>query len=165
MKKLWAPWRIEYILAPKDDTEECIFCTKPAGDADRDNLVLFRGRQAFIIMNLYPYNNAHLLVVPYAHVNSMSALSRDERYEMMELANASMDILRGKMNAQGFNFGANIGAAAGAGIEEHVHLHIVPRWIGDTNFMPVLGHTKVLVQGLQETYDALKPLFDQLSIT
>ncbi len=165
MKKLWAPWRIEYILAPREAHEACIFCAKPAEESDRDNLVLYRGKRAFIIMNLYPYNNAHLLVVPYSHVNSISALTREERCEMMEMANAAMDILKGKMNAQGFNFGANIGAAAGAGIEEHVHLHIVPRWTGDTNFMPVLGHTKVLVQGLQETYDTLKPLFDQLSIT
>ncbi|SVA12703.1 uncharacterized protein METZ01_LOCUS65557, partial [marine metagenome] len=148
MKKLWAPWRIEYIRSPKEDG--CIFCDKPAGDNEREDLILYRGEKVFILMNLYPYNNAHLMIAPYIHVDNTEELDADTYKEIMVLADQSMAILKETMDAQGFNFGANIGAAAGAGIEEHIHFHIVPRWAGDTNFMPVLGHTKVEVQGLQE---------------
>ena len=162
MKKLWAPWRIEYIRSPKEDG--CIFCDKPAGDNDREDLILYRGEKAFILMNLYPYNNAHLMIAPYIHVDNTEELDADTYKEIMVLADRSMAILKETMDAQGFNFGANIGAAAGAGIEEHIHFHIVPRWAGDTNFMPVLGHTKVEVQGLQECYDLLRPHFDCIKI-
>ena len=162
MKKLWAPWRIEYIRSPKEDG--CIFCDKPAGDNDREDLILYRGEKVFILMNLYPYNNAHLMLAPYIHVDNTEKLDTDTYKEIMVLADQSMAILKETMDAQGFNFGANIGAAAGAGIEEHIHFHIVPRWAGDTNFMPVLGHTKVEVQGLQECYDLLRPHFDRIKI-
>ena len=162
MKKLWAPWRIEYIRSPKEDG--CIFCDKPAGDNDREDLILYRGEKVFILMNLYPYNNAHLMIAPYIHVDNTEELDADTYKEIMVLADQSMAILKETMDAQGFNFGANIGAAAGAGIEDHIHFHIVPRWAGDTNFMPVLGHTKVEVQGLQECYDLLRPPFDRIKI-
>ena len=162
MKKLWAPWRIEYIRSPKEDG--CIFCDKPAGDNDRKDLILYRGEKAFILMNLYPYNNAHLMIAPYIHVDNTEELDVDTYKEIMVLADQSMAILKETMDAQGFNFGANIGAVSGAGIEEHIHFHIVPRWAGDTNFMPVLGHTKVEVQGLQECYDLLRPHFDCIKI-
>ena len=162
MKKLWAPWRIEYIRSPKEDG--CIFCDKPAGDNDREDLILYRGEKVFILMNLYPYNNAHLMIAPYIHVDNTEELDTDTYKEIMVLADQSMAILKETMDAQGFNFGANIGAVAGAGIEEHIHFHIVPRWAGDTNFMPVLGHTKVEVQGLQECYDLLRPHFDCIKI-
>ena len=162
MKKLWAPWRIEYIRSPKEDG--CIFCDKPAGDNDREDLILYHGEKVFILMNLYPYNNAHLMIAPYIHVDNTEELDADTYKEIMVLADQSMAILKETMDAQGFNFGANIGAAAGAGIEEHIHFHIVPRWAGDTNFMPVLGHTKVEVQGLQECYDLLRPHFDCIKI-
>ena len=162
MKKLWAPWRIEYIRSPKEDG--CIFCDKPAGDNDREDLILYRGEKAFILMNLYPYNNAHLMIAPYIHVDNTEELDADTYKEIMVLADQSMAILKETIDAQGFNFGANIGAAAGAGIEDHIHFHIVPRWAGDTNFMPVLGHTKVEVQGLQECYDLLRPHFDCIKI-
>ena len=162
MKKLWAPWRIEYIRSPKEDG--CIFCDKPAGDNDREDLILYRGEKVFILMNLYPYNNAHLMIAPYIHVDNTEELDADTYKEIMVLADQSMAILKETIDAQGFNFGANIGAAAGAGIEEHIHFHIVPRWAGDTNFMPVLGHTKVEVQGLQECYDLLRPPFDRIKI-
>ena len=162
MKKLWAPWRIEYIRSPKEDG--CIFCDKPAGDNDREDLILYRGEKVFILMNLYPYNNAHLMIAPYIHVDNTEELDADTYKEIMVLADQSMAILKETMDAQGFNFGANIGAASGAGIEEHTHFHIVPRWAGDTNFMPVLGHTKVEVQGLQECYDLLRPHFDCIKI-
>lgn len=151
---------MDYIRAPKEDG--CIFCDKPQKNTDRDNLILYRGKQCFVIMNLYPYNNGHLLVVPYQHSNNIHDLDQTTHLEMMYLVDKSMVIIENTMNAQGFNFGANIGAAAGAGIEEHIHFHIVPRWIGDTNVMPVIGQTKVMVQGLLDTYDLLKPEFDKL---
>ena len=162
MKKLWAPWRIEYIRSPKEDG--CIFCDKPAGDNDREDLILYHGEKVFILMNLYPYNNAHLMLAPYIHVDNTKELDSDTYKEIMVLADQSMAILKETIDAQGFNFGANIGPAAGAGIEDHIHFHIVPRWAGDTNFMPVLGHTKVEVQGLQECYDLLRPHFDRIKI-
>ena len=114
-------------------------------------------------MNLYPYNNAHLLVAPYEHNESTMDLSSVVNAEMMALANESMRIMKTALNAEGFNFGANIGAIGGAGIKDHVHFHVVPRWLGDTNFMPVIGHTKVMVEGLLETFDVLKPHFDDIN--
>ena len=159
MKKLWAPWRIDYIRTPKE--EGCIFCTKSQENNDRKNLVLYRGKEAFILMNLYPYSNGHLMISPYSHTSETNTLSNNCNAEIMTLANSSMDILKKSMNADGFNFVANIGKAGGAGNEEHFHYHIVPRWAGDTNFMPVVGATKVIVEGLNETWDILKPLFDE----
>jgi len=161
MDKLWAPWRIEYIRSEKEDG--CIFCDKPEKNNDREMLILFRGELAFVMMNLFPYNNCHLLIAPYIHTNHSNNLSSEERSEIMELADTTMKILKKVIKAEGFNFGANIGSAGGAGIEEHIHFHVVPRWRGDTNFMPIVGHTKVIVQGLQETFDLLKPEFDKLS--
>lgn len=125
-------------------------------------LILHRGKFAFVMMNLYPYNNGHVLIAPYTHTDHSNNLSPEERCEIMELADATMTIIKKVMKAEGYNFGANIGSAGGAGIEEHIHFHVVPRWKGDTNFMPVVGHTKVMVQGLLETFDLLKPEFDQL---
>ena len=159
MKKLWAPWRIDYIRTPKE--EGCIFCTKSQKSDDRDNLVLYRGRDSFVLMNLYPYSNGHLMVSPYKHTCNTEEFSSTCNAEIMELSNMCMTILKQSMNADGFNFGANIGKAGGAGIEEHIHYHIVPRWLGDTNFMPVVGSTKVMVEGLQESWDLLKPLFNK----
>jgi len=115
-------------------------------------------------MNLYPYNNSHLLIAPYDHLDTTVDLSPKVLNEMMCLVNESMRIIKMTMNAEGFNFGANIGAVGGAGIKDHVHFHIVPRWLGDTNFMPVIGHTKVMVEGLLETYDMLKPHFDKIKL-
>lgn len=161
MKRLWAPWRIEYIEAPKD--EGCIFCEKPEKDNDREMLILYRGENSYVMMNLYPYNNAHLMFAPYDHLNDPSQLSPETKMEILNLVDHAMGILRKKLRAEGFNFGLNVGKAAGAGIEEHVHYHLVPRWTGDTNFMPVIGHTKTVVEGLKETYDSLKPEFDKIS--
>ncbi len=160
MDKLWAPWRMEYIRAEKE--KGCIFCQKSNRSNDREDLILFRGKNAVILMNLYPYNNGHLMIAPYDHVESTHTLSPDTLNEIMLLSNQSMTILKTEMKAQGFNFGANIGDAGGAGIADHIHFHVVPRWIGDTNFMPVIGHTKVMVDGLLETYDKLKSEFDKL---
>lgn len=158
MNKLWAPWRIDYIRQPKD--EGCIFCDKPKNSDDREMLILHRGEFSYVLMNLYPYNNSHLMIAPYEHVDDPLQISSETKSEIMALTDQSMTIIKQLMNPDGFNFGANFGAAAGAGIEEHIHYHLVPRWRSDTNFMPVLGHTKVLVQGLQESYDELKKEFD-----
>jgi len=153
---------MEYIRAKKDKNEGCVFCIKSDSETDRDNLVLYRGNSAFVLMNLYPYNNGHIMVCPYDHVKTTDSLSKDCMMEIMELADKSMKIFRETMKAEGFNFGANIGVSGGAGIADHIHFHVVPRWVGDTNFMPVIGHTKVMVDGLLDTYDKLKIKFDKL---
>ena len=160
MDRLWAPWRIDYIKSEKE--KGCIFCDKPAEGDDHSMLILYRGENSFVIMNLYPYNNGHLMIAPYQHTDSTHELNSSSRSEIMELADQIMKIQKNIMNADGFNYGANIGYSGGAGIADHIHFHIVPRWTGDTNFMPVLGHTKVQMQGLQETYNDLRPHFDKL---
>ena len=135
---------------------------KPEEGDDHSMLILYRGENSFVIMNLYPYNNGHLMIAPYQHTDSTHELNSGSRSEIMELADQIMTIQKNIMNADGFNYGANIGYSGGAGIADHIHFHIVPRWTGDTNFMPVLGHTKVQMQGLQETYNDLRPHFDKL---
>jgi len=162
IERMWAPWRMEYIRSIKQ--EGCIFCDKPADTADRENLLLFRGKHSCVLMNLYPYNNGHLMIAPYDHKNRMEDLPLETLTEIMRLSQESLRILRREFRAEGFNMGLNEGEIAGAGIAEHVHFHIVPRWGGDTNFMPITGHAKVLVQGLQESYDILKPYFDKINI-
>lgn len=161
MKQIWAPWRLTYILG--GNTEECIFCVKPKEDADRDNLILFRGEHAFVIMNLYPYGNGHLMIVPYEHANKLSGLSEDTLLSLMLLTRKTENVLRKVLQAQGFNIGINLGKEAGAGIDDHLHMHIVPRWAGDTNFMPVLADTKIIPQHIQATYDLLLPFFREES--
>ena len=158
MDKLWAPWRIEYILQPKD--EGCIFCTKPAENSDKKNFILYRGNLCFVIMNFYPYNNGHLMVVPYRHVAELAELSEIENKEIMELLARCTKVLEQKMSPHGFNIGMNLGAVAGAGVKDHLHFHIVPRWNGDTNFMPITGHTKVISEALQQTWEKLKKAFE-----
>ena len=160
MKPLWAPWRMEYVKAPKED--ENIFNDKVNSKNDRDNLILYRGDFSFIIMNLYPYNNGHILILPYRKISNMEDLNDNELLEIMKLAQEAMLIFKRKMNAEGFNFGLNMGRAAGAGIKEHLHYHLVPRWSGDNNFMPTIGNTKVIVQGLLETYDLIFPEFKKI---
>ena len=160
MKPLWAPWRMEYVKAPKED--ENIFNDKVNSKNDRDNLILYRGDFSFIIMNLYPYNNGHILILPYRKISNMEDLNDNELLEIMKLAQEAMLIFKRKMNAEGFNFGLNMGKAAGAGIKEHLHYHLVPRWSGDNNFMPTIGNTKVIVQGLLETYDLIFPEFKKI---
>jgi ATP adenylyltransferase len=159
MDNMWAPWRMEYILSPKPDG--CIFCDKPEQDTDRENFILYRGKTCFVIMNYYPYNNGHLMIVPYRHLGNFEDLNPQEHAEMMALLSTSTKIIKKLMNPEGLNIGMNLGKTAGAGIDDHLHFHIVPRWNGDTNFMPVVGHTKVLAQGLHETYDLLKPHYEK----
>ena len=154
---------MEYVSAPKKDSQKT-FASKLEKGSDNDNLILYRGKHCFVCMNLYPYNNGHLLVVPYEVVDRPENLENETLTEIMNIATITMQILRENMNAEGFNFGANIGASSGAGIAEHLHFHIVPRWIGDTNFMPVVGQTKVHVQGLEDTYDNLIILFKKIEL-
>jgi len=164
MKKLWAPWRLEYIkMANQINHKGCIFCDFPAVDPlqDRKNLILLRSELGFVMLNKYPYNNGHLMVVPYQHTSSLEKLSAAERLELMTLLQTSTQVLQQAFSPHGFNIGMNLGRIAGAGIDEHLHFHIVPRWNGDTNFMPVLGDTKVISTGLDETWVNLYPLFNR----
>jgi len=154
MKILWAPWRIEYIRSPKHDG--CIFCDFPKEGRDRERLILYRGERAFVIMNNYPYNPGHVMVAPYRHVANWEELTDEELLEIMKLTQLMIRAIKRAMNPDGFNLGVNLGRVAGAGIDSHVHLHIVPRWNGDTNFMPVIADTKVIPESLEEAYDELK---------
>ena len=157
MKQVWAPWRIDYILGPKEGG--CFLCELIAADQDRQHHVLQRGQTCVVVMNRYPYTGGHLMVAPYRHVAEVEHLTTVERTELMDLTSRSVEVLRKVMHPQGFNLGINLGAAAGAGLKDHLHQHIVPRWVGDTNFMPVLGGTTVIPQALDELYDALRPHF------
>lgn len=157
MERIWAPWRIEYILMEKP--EECILCEKPKEDKDVQNYILYRGDKNFIILNSYPYNPGHLLVAPYRHVGSLEDLTEEERNEHFEMVSRSIGALKEAFNPGGFNIGANIGKVAGTGIDDHYHSHIVPRWQGDTNYVPVLADVRVLPQALAETYKILKGKF------
>jgi len=159
MDKLWAPWRMEYIRNIHEKDEGCIFCGKPKEDADRENLILFRGKKNFVIMNRYPYNNGHLMVVPYEHKSDSADINDAVALEMWKLTNKCKEALTRSFHPDGFNIGMNIGRTAGAGIDQHIHMHIVPRWNGDTNYMPIIGETKVISQGLLEAYDILQPYF------
>ena len=153
---------MDYVSKPSSK-EGDVFLDALNSDNDRESLILFRGTLSFIIMNLYPYNNGHLMIVPYRKVNSMIDLNQKELSEIIKLSQNSMDIIKKELNADGFNFGVNVGKCAGAGIDNHIHFHIVPRWNGDNNFMPAIGNTKVVVQGLFDTYDVLYPLFQKIS--
>jgi len=161
MRNLWAPWRIKYIRMNKK-SKGCFLCEYIKENRDRENLILYRGKKAFIIMNKYPYNNGHLMVAPYRHVKSIEDLFEEEISEIFKLLILCKKALDEEMNPNGFNIGLNIGRAAGAG-EEHLHFHIVPRWVGDTNFMPVISDTKVISQSLLELYDKLKPIINRLA--
>jgi ATP adenylyltransferase len=158
MKTLWAPWRMEYILSEKEG--DCLFCIKPKENNDRDNLILYRADNTYVIMNKYPYNNGHLMVVPYFHTSSFNGLSNEVLSELMMLTKYSVDCLKSAFSPEGFNVGINIGEVAGAGIKEHIHIHIVPRWAGDASFMTVLGELRVIPEHILETYDKLYPIFN-----
>lgn len=144
---------MRYIVGKK--TEGCFFCAIAKEHKDRENYILYRGKRGFIMLDLYPYNNGHLMIAPYEHAASPEDLDEDTLTELMLLLNKSLRLLRRVLNPQGFNIGINLGRAAGAGVEDHVHIHVVPRWEGDNNFMPVLSETKVIPELLDETYDKL----------
>lgn len=157
MKQIWAPWRIQYIQTEK--LKGCILCEKPEEKSDAANYILYRGERNFVIMNSYPYNPGHLMVAPYRHIANLEELAREELYEHFEIVALGIKVLRQVFNPAGFNIGINVGKIAGAGIDDHVHTHIVPRWQGDTNFMPVLSDVRVMPEALAETYRKLEGKF------
>lgn len=158
MERLWAPWRMKYI-EKCDEQKGCIFCDLTKKDNDRENLILFRGEHSFVIMNKFPYAVGHLMVAPYRHTADLNDLSDKELTDISINARGCVNILKKAMNPHGFNIGSNLGRSAGAGIVDHIHQHIVPRWNGDSNFMPVIGGTRVVSESLGKTYDKLHPLF------
>ncbi|MGC8657993.1 MAG: HIT family protein [Desulfomonilaceae bacterium] len=161
MERIWAPWRIDYILGSEKDAG-CIFCDKPKSDKDEENLIVHRSEGAFTIMNKFPYNNGHLLVVPYRHADDICELSAEENSQVIEEVCRAMQALKRVMKPNGFNVGLNLGVIAGAGIAEHVHYHIVPRWIGDTNMMPVLADVRIIPEHLRQTREKLARAFEKL---
>ncbi|MCE4605886.1 MAG: HIT domain-containing protein [Desulfurococcales archaeon] len=167
---LWAPWRMKYIKdtvekEEQDQQNECILCRVAKEADDKRNLILHRGKRVYIIMNKYPYNTGHLMIVPYRHIPSIENLDPCELLELSLTIKHAVEGLREAIRPDGFNIGVNIGRAAGAGIYEHVHVHIVPRWVGDSNFMPVIGGVKVIPQSLDETYSQVKPYIERKMTT
>ena len=160
MKRLWSPWRMKYIENHGKE-EGCIFCNALAQQDNEKNLIVSRGKKAFVIVNLYPYTSGHIMVAPMAHQPSLELLNPDTRAEMMELVSQAIVVLKQIYKPQAFNVGANIGEAAGAGVPDHVHMHIVPRWNGDTNFMSTLGETRVLPESLEKTYKRIREAFQK----
>ena len=160
MERLWAPWRLEYIAGEKSG--ECIFCDKPLEENDRANHILRRGVHSFVLLNAFPYNNGHLMIAPYAHLSELDELPRETLVEMMELCQDATRALKLAMGPDGFNVGFNLGAAAGAGIKDHLHLHVVPRWAGDTNFMPVLADVRVVPQSLERAWEVIGLAFRKI---
>jgi ATP adenylyltransferase len=162
MERLWAPWRSAYVTGSSGESLDCIFCypSKPGG---RDELMLFRGRICFVILNLYPYTNGHLMVVPNRHAANLATLSTDEQVELMRLTRHAEIAITEAYAPQGINVGINLGKAAGAGVPGHLHVHVVPRWSGDTNFMTAIGNTRVLPEDLATSAAKLKPIFERLA--
>jgi ATP adenylyltransferase len=156
MENLWAPWRMAYISPQTPPSDTCIFCTLPAADQDEEHHILARSERCFMMLNLYPYNSGHLMVAPFQHVASISLLDAQTLHELMAQAQLALQALRQTLNPDGFNMGINEGKVAGAGFAEHLHLHIVPRWQGDTNFMPVIADIKVQPEHLDTVYCRLK---------
>jgi len=160
MNHLWSPWRMTYI---ENHTKEegCIFCKAAAMPDGPENLIAYRGERAYVILNRYPYTSGHVMIVPYQHQSILEALDAATRAEMIELTARSMTVLRNIYHPQAFNMGANIGEAAGAGVKEHIHIHVVPRWSGDTNFMSTLANTRVLPEALEDTYYRIRDEFQK----
>ena len=161
MEILWSPWRMQYILGPKPG--ECVFCVPGERDEDEERLILCRGKTAFVLMNKYPYNSGHLLIAPFRHTVEYCSLTKEECSEIFTLSQHCVDILEKVSSPQGFNLGFNLGAAAGAGIKGHLHMHVVPRWNGDSSFIAVLGDVRTLPEYLTVTYAKLKPFFDAIT--
>jgi ATP adenylyltransferase len=157
MKVLWAPWRMDYILSDKE--QQCIFCELPKQDRDRENLILYRSSHNFVMMNRYPYNNGHIMVVPYLHVPALDRLGDEILLDFMKVTSHAIASIRKAFMPEGFNIGINIGKIAGAGMEDHMHLHMVPRWAGDTSFMTVFDEVRVIPEHVMSTYDKLFAAF------
>ena len=160
-QRIWAPWRLAYVKgASKDSEEECIFCAEPAAGDDEARLIVHRGERCFVILNKFPYTNGHLMVAPFEHLATLPELDGETVGEMMALAQRAMVALEERYSPHGYNVGFNQGRVAGAGVEHHIHMHVVPRWGGDTNFMPVIADTKVMPQSLEQSYESLRGSFD-----
>jgi ATP adenylyltransferase len=160
MERLWAPWRMEYINSARVGEGGCIFCDLPAEDDDEKNYILTRSEKAFAILNKFPYNSGHLMIAPFRHVGELEQLEDEEALNLHHLLQRSLKALKEAMTPDGFNIGMNLGQVAGAGIPDHVHWHVVPRWNGDTNFMPVVAETKVLPESLATTFGRLHDCLD-----
>lgn len=156
MKLLWAPWREK--LFNKKENKKCLFCLKLKQKKLEKNFILFKNKNCFALLNIFPYNNGHIMIAPYKHISDINLLSQKEIQEIFKLLKCSINALKKAFKPNGFNIGINLGKAAGAGVEKHLHLHIVPRWTGDTNFMPIISNTKIVSQSLISTYKKLKPL-------
>jgi ATP adenylyltransferase len=152
--RIWAPWRLRYVKNARK-SDDCIFCSKPTEGADRETLIVHRGERCFVILNLFPYTNGHLMVAPFAHLGRFQEIEPEVTAEIVALAQRAMGVLEEVYEPEGFNVGLNQGRVAGAGVEGHIHLHVVPRWAGDNNYMPVIAETRVMPQSLEESYDAL----------
>jgi ATP adenylyltransferase len=160
MERLWAPWRMEYIDSARDEEETgCLFCEKPNEGDDEKALILARQEKSFAMLNKYPYNSGHLMVAPFRHVGQLEDLEDEEALDMQKLLRRSIKALKEAMQPDGFNLGMNLGRVAGAGVPDHLHWHVVPRWSGDTNFMPIIGAAKVLPQALESTSMELRSRF------
>lgn len=157
-KNLWAPWRMEYIQALSGDGDECFLCKYREAKDDQTNLVLMRSEYCMVVFNRFPYNNGHLLIAPYEHIGDMENISDECMFDMLKTVKKCQSALKQAIKPHGFNIGVNIGSCAGAGLPGHLHIHIVPRWNGDTNFMAVCGQTDVVSQSMKELYEKLKPL-------
>lgn len=155
MDKLWAPWRSKYITAILKKTTGCIFCRMLKEKQDKKNYIFIRRKYSFSVLNLYPYNNGHVLILPFRHVNDLSKLTKEEREDLLDLLDETKVLVAKVLTPHGFNIGINLGRAAGAGFPEHIHIHLVPRWEGDVNFMPVIAQTKVISQSLKTLYERL----------
>jgi ATP adenylyltransferase len=160
MDRLWSPWRLAYVTGTRAAVDSCIFCD--AASRANEHLIVARGRYAFVILNLYPYNSGHLMVVPYRHVAALAGLTDEELCETMQLTQRCEIALTEVYQPQGINVGINLGRPAGAGVADHVHVHLVPRWIGDTNFMSVVGHVRVLPEEVHQSADRLRPVFERI---
>ena len=157
MDRLWNPWRFQYVT--KEKREGCIFCELPLEGQDEQNLIVHRARFNYVILNRYPYTTGHLMVVPFKHTDSLQGIDDDAAQELFELVRAADHKLREVYHPKGMNLGMNQGEAAGAGIAEHIHMHVLPRWIGDANFLTVIGETRILPEELSDTYRKLKAIF------
>ncbi len=162
MEHIWAPWRLDYVVAEKPDN--CILCQKrDVPDDDIANHVLYRGSHSYVLLNAFPYNSGHVMVVPYRHLDNLTGLNAEEASEIMLIAQWCVQALQEALGAEGINLGMNIGQPAGAGIEDHIHLHIVPRWSGDTNYMTTVANTRVVPQALEESAEQLRALIQRIA--
>ncbi len=160
MERLWSPWRSQYV-SRADEDEGCFFCSHLEGLDDEDTGILWRGERTFVVLNAYPYNAGHVMVAPKRHIGDMGELEQDELHELIDVTQRSVANLGAALKPHGYNVGMNLGDVAGAGVPGHLHVHVVPRWGGDTNFMPVVGETKVLPEMLADTYAKMRPVFDK----